>query len=386
MEYPAVNISRDRSKQGEYYTSTVGTEDVWRIRYAYTPSGAADPVADHAVVSRIADESMQAGHEYSTDDDTYPANALDPRSNIFDLGDDPLAYAQDRAAYLKGLWQSPKFESRILGEAGDYPSLRRAMDVVLTQYGTALGMGVKYVGGQYSTRVRKGQPGEVAPLVPVPAAEQRKALDFLSKDAFAADAFAADPELLNRLANDRWSHWGTNVWGERLDYDLNAKALAIQTALLGGLTAPSLLARLREAEDRSAEPFTLAEHMDKMTRMLWGEVGATVGPGMKALAGPGTRREVQRRYVDRLADLVVGPAPGAPDDARALARLQLQRIDTRCGQALAGAAPVPDAVRAHMLETRARIKRALEAGREADVPAPAMRPPGMRGAEEAPGR
>jgi hypothetical protein len=64
---------------------------------------------------------------------------------------------------------------------------------------------------------------------------------------------------------------------------------------------------------------------------------------------------------------VLRPEPGAPDDARALARLQLQRVDSRCSKVLAAGVTMGDYSRAHLLETRARIKRALEAGRDADA-------------------
>ena len=370
MEYPTPNIASDRAKQGLYYTPGAGTYDKWAIRYGYTPSGAADVDADYAFARKIADESMQPGHEYSPDEDTYPDDALDPRSNIYDLGADPLAFARERTAYISGLWKSGKLEERVLGPQGEYPVLRRAMDTLLGQYGIALGMGVKYVGGQYASRAHRGEPGLTEPLTPVPAAQQRAALDFLGQRAFAADAFSASPELLNRLGADRWTHWGMpNAFGgpNRLDYDLHDKALAIQTVLLDGLMDPPLLARLREAESRSTEPFTLANHFDRMTRILWGEVGGTTSPAFKALEGPTTRRELQRAYVDRLAAMVASPPPGAPDDARALARLQLTRIDSRASQALAAKATTGDYTRAHLLETRARIKRALEAERQTDV-------------------
>ena len=92
----------------------------------------------------------------------------------------------------------------------------------------------------------------------------------------------------------------------------------------------------------------------------------------KALDGPTTRREIQRAYVDRLAGMVVGATPGVPDDARALARLQLTRIDQRCSRVLSSEQPMSDTIRAHLAESRARIKRALEAGRDADAPRPAL--------------
>jgi hypothetical protein len=370
MDYTAPNISADRSKQGEYYPSVVGDCDVWNIRYGYTPSGKATSEADYQAVKMIADESNQAGHEYSTDEDTYPADALDPRTNIWDLGSDPLVFAQQRTAYIASLWRSPKFEAGVVGPAGEYPVLRRATDTLLGQYAIALGLAVKYVGGQYASRNHRGQPGAHDPLQPVPAARQREALDLISQRAFAADALVLPPALLNRMAPDRWSHWGVpNGFNGpfRLDYNFNDRALAIQTALLSGLMSPNLLARLREAESHSTDPLRMSELFDRLTRSIWGEVGGASATGLKALEGPGTRRDLQRAYVDRLAVLVVNPPNGTPDDARALARLQLTRIDGRITTTLAGKTPIGDYSRAHFMETRARIKRALEAQRQADV-------------------
>lgn len=370
MEYPSPNIAYDKAKPGDYYTTTPGTYDLWAIRYGYTPSGAATPDADAVFATKIAGESNQPGHEYSTDEDTYPSDALDPRANIYDLGDDPLQFAKDRTAYIAGLWKQPKIEERIVGPTDDYTVLRRAMDTLLGQYGIALGMAVKYVGGSYNARNHRGDASERDALTPVTAARQREAVDFLGSRAFAADAFAMNPALLNRMAPDRWSHWGMqNAFaGQRLDYNLNDKSLAIQTTLLNALTAPALMSRVREQEARMTEPYRLAEHFDRLTRTLWGEVGGGVASAstFRALEGTGTRRELQRTYVDRLSAMVTSPLPGAPDDARALARLQLTRIDARAARVLAAPAAIGDYTRAHLLESRARIKRALDASTEAD--------------------
>ena len=383
MDYATPNLSADRTKQGEYYELWPGTADIWMIRYGYTPSGATTREADYLFAKAIADESEQPGHEYSTDEDTGGPFALDPRTNQFDLGDDPLTFAKGRATWIAAMWKNPKLEERILGKSGEYPVLRRAMDGLLEQYGITMNLAVKYVGGQYQSRSHRGQPGAKDALRPVPAARQREAVDFIAQNAFTADAFAVSPGLLNRLAPDRWSHWGVGetfgvATGPRLDYNLNDKAFTIQSALLDALTAPVLLARLREAESRSPEAFRVSEHLDRLTRSLWGEVGGGAPAAMKALDGPGTRRQVQRAYVDRLASLVVAPPPGTPDDARALARLQLTRIDKRAALALASPVPMGDNTRAHLMESRARIKRALEAGRDADA-ASAQRPGGPFG-------
>jgi len=74
--------------------------------------------------------------------------------------------------------------------------------------------------------------------------------------------------------------------------------------------------------------------------------------------------------------MLTGDLPGAPDDARALARLQLTRIDARAARALAPGAVMGDNARAHLMETRARIKRLLEAGVELSNAPPTPRGPG----------
>jgi hypothetical protein len=380
MDYATPNIDYTSAHQGEYYGVWPGTADAWMIRYGYAPSGAGDVDADYEFARRIADESEHPGNEYSTDEDTNGPFALDPRTNHWDLGDDPMAFARERASWISDLWKNPKLEEKVLGEGGEYPVLRRAMDGLFEQYGIALNLAVKWVGGQFNSRSHRGQPGAITPLQPVPAARQREALDFIAGRGFAVNAFSVDPGLLNKLGPDRWSHWGVGeqfgiFTGPRLDYNFNDKALAIQAGLLETLTAPMLLARVREAESRAADAYRMSEHFDRLTRAIWGEVGGASAPALKALEGPGTRRDLQRAYVDRLASLMVAPPTGTPDDARALARLQLTRIDGRASRTLAGELPLGDYTRAHLMESRARIKRALEAGREADA-APARGPGG----------
>jgi hypothetical protein len=139
-----------------------------------------------------------------------------------------------------------------------------------------------------------------------------------------------------------------------------------------------MMARVREVETRQDNALSTAELFNELTGAIWGEfgIGATdawarqnTAAAMKATAGAGTRRDLQRAYVDALARWITDPATPGTDDARALARLQLTRIDqaaaSRLSAKTAGATAMNDNVRAHLLETRARIKRALDAQREA---------------------
>ncbi len=367
MDYATPNIGTDPLRQGDYYSRTVGDYDVWAIRYGYAMSGTKELAADYVFAGGIASASLDPGHQYSTDEDTYPSTAPDPRSNLFDLGDDPLRFAQSRLTLISSLWQGGTLENKLVQPGASLTAMRRAMDSLLGQYATALGLAVKYVGGGYVSRVHRGQAGYVDPVRPVPARQQRAALDFLSQRAFAARAFTVSPGLLNQLAPDSWRHWGMERALEasdgRVEYNWNDRVSAIQSGLLDALLSPPLLARLHELESRAPAPMTLAEFMNRLTTMMWGEVGAT--PAMPrtlaALERATARRETQLAYIDRMSSYVTGSSVALPEDARSLARLQLQRIDARCARAQRTGATLGEYTRAHLAETRARIQRALAA-------------------------
>jgi hypothetical protein len=67
-------------------------------------------------------------------------------------------------------------------------------------------------------------------------------------------------------------------------------------------------------------------------------------------------------YIDALAHVMIEQPGQTPDDARAQARLELTRVDSRARQALA-LGGLGDYTRSHLMESRARIAQALEAKR-----------------------
>jgi hypothetical protein len=61
------------------------------------------------------------------------------------------------------------------------------------------------------------------------------------------------------------------------------------------------------------------------------------------------------------------PAPGTPEDARSLARMQLMDLQDRMGDALASSAPLDTYTRAHLMDCQARIETAMKAGYQLEV-------------------
>ena len=371
MDYDTPNVASNPSEQGYYFSPTIGTYDLWAIKFGYTPTSATSPDDDARMMDAIARESSQPENAYATDEDTYPAEALDPRCNIYDLGDNPLAFSKDRVAYISKLWKDPDFENKLMKDDDPYVALRRSMDTMLLQYTRGLSHARKYVGGQYASRAHKGDPGAPPPFAPVPAAEQREAMAFLADRAFSPTAFDVPQSVLSKIGKEQNFDWGNNLFAYgRQDYPFVTRVLQIQTAAMNGLLDPALLARLREQETRVNAPFRVQDLFGQLTNSIMSEVGVNGPARLAALDGPMPRRELQRAYVDRLADMVANPAPTAPDDAVALARLHLTRISDACQRDLTATGPKSDTVRAHLMELRARSRRALDAQRDAQAPRP----------------
>src|SRR3546814_9357616 len=95
MDYPAINVSRDRSKQGDYYTTKAGPYDIWAIEYGYKPFSAADEAKGlDKILSRSTDPQLAFGND--ADDMRSTGKAIDPRVMINAHSSDMMAYGEER--------------------------------------------------------------------------------------------------------------------------------------------------------------------------------------------------------------------------------------------------------------------------------------------------
>jgi hypothetical protein len=251
----------------------------------------------------------------------------------------------------------------VLADNARYGDVTEAFGGLLGQYGRSLGIGVKYIGGQYVNRDRVGDPSGRAPFVPVPRAKQREALAFVTEYGFSERAFAIPQEVLASFGPNRWNHWGmNNTVNGRIDYPLTELVADAQRSLLNQLTSPFTFAKIRDAELKFGSENTLPipELLGELTRAVWSE---TYG-GSRNISV--MRRELQRNYLERMTELVVRPPARTPGDARAVARATLVSLRGRVSSAIA--AGNRDAMTmAHLTEARSRIDRALEAGLDVEL-------------------
>ncbi|HEY0672237.1 MAG TPA: zinc-dependent metalloprotease [Longimicrobiales bacterium] len=373
MDYAAVNINKDPKQQGYYHNPEVGTYDVWAIKYAYAPverapvkaSGAGEIIAaaeaELPALQRIASEVARPLHTYGTDEDNWLGGyAVDPLTNAWELGSDPVRYGRDRIELIESI--EPKLEKRLVADGKGYQRLRESVTNLLFERYTALSPITKTVGGLYVARDHKGDPNERRPFVPVPAAEQREAVKLIVDKAFAPRAFDYDATLLNKLAPNRWSDWST-PWTPQVDFPLHGMVNSIQTALLRSLLDNARLHRMVENTarvNRGSDAYTIAELFSTLTGSIWSEVSGSP-QNVNSI-----RRNLQRSHITEMMRVLMNERTPfmmtlAPEDARSLARYELTQLSERLGRALSAGSAIDATTRAHLLETKVRIDRALNA-------------------------
>lgn len=354
MEYPAINIALPGKPNGYFYTPGVGSYDRWAISYAYTD--------DPAEAQRIARQAAERGHLYGTNAEAAGPGALDPSINTFDLGDDPLAWGKERSDLVRRIIKD--LPRHVLADNSAPYELTNAYNALMGEYARAIAPAVKYIGGAYINRDHVGDPNARAPFAAIPKAKQREALDLLVDRVFARGALDVPQSVLQQMGSNRWFHFGSNTtFNGRLDYPYHEATLGFQTAVMGQLLQPFRLSMIRDGETRygAANMVTIPELFTTLTRAVWSEVWT---PASVSNADA-VRRDLQRAYLDQMTALVVKPPPRTPADARAVARRTLKDLDRRLASA-AGSATLNAYMSAHIDESRARIRKALDAGLEAE--------------------
>jgi hypothetical protein len=364
MDYDPIYLAPKGAPQGDYFLKEVGPYDELAVEYLYRPFPHTSPEEEAKQLDAIAARAeVKPGLIY----DSGELNDIDPTTNSDDFGDDPLAFAESRLRMLRGE-VLPRLPELVLGEGHDYNLLRQALDsAVFSVAMDYIDMSARHVGGQILLRRVAGSPaaekGGPAPITPVDAAVQRRALSVLDEQVFADGAFALTPQTLALLKADLLEDWNYR-WRYASDFTLANRIAGLYDTALGTLLQPDRLTRVLDNERRApAHPLTLPE--------LFGHLEATAFGDLK----PGTklsqdRRTLQRLLVGRLTRLAVTPEKGTPAEGSQVAAATLRSIDKRIGKALAGTASAPTAdgyTRAHLEDLRTRIHRTLEAGMQ--VPA-----------------
>lgn len=336
MDYAALNITRDRSKQGQYDDVAVGPYDVWAIQLGYTPFKSEDER------QALLNESTKPEHIFGNDADDMrsPGKAIDPRVNVSDQSNDQIKWAIDRIELSNDLMKDTK--TRFVKNGDSYQELRRVYYLLSGQKGSAANTISKFIGGVYVERTVAGQEGATQPYTPVSVKDQKRAMSALSTYVFAPNAFDAPNDLYNYLAMQRR---GFNFRTPE-DPKIHNQALGYQKNVLNQLLHYNTLQRISDSE-LYGNQYALSSVMKDLNDAIF---KADIYGNVNSF-----RQNLQIEYTNSLIEILVGKQSDKyTNNSKSMALYNLNAIRTM-------ASPSGDiASRAHKQHLRTLIDNALK--------------------------
>ncbi len=358
MDYIPLNINiKGGKKQGEYAMHGIGPYDEWAIEYGY---GSTEQATN--ALKRATEPQLQFG----TDEDLY---GPDPYVRQFDLGSDPLVYAQDQIRLAE--YHRKNLVEKFVKDGDSWAKARRGYELTLYLQLRSVSMMSNWIGGSHVNRDKKGDEGNRAPVQVVDVQKQRDALNFVIEHAFVDEAFGLTPELLSRMGVDKWLDGDGYLRALREDSDwpVHDRIAGIQAACLTMLMNPTTLRRVYDNEFRISsdkDALTLPELLSTISDSIWKEIHSDIGEKHTARKPmiSSLRRVLQREHLKRLIDLSM---PGAGNSAAYkpianLALVDLREIGEKCSKILkADEGRLDPYTKAHLAQAESEIKRVLAA-------------------------
>ena len=342
MEYPAFNYQLDPKQQGLYCDVNPGPYDFWVIEYGY--SAALDnEQAEADRLKKITDRSTDPRLAYGNDADDMRSSGhgIDPDVNIYDLTNDPVAYAVDRCELVNAIM--PRLKDKLIQGNESYQELLQAYLIASGEYATQIRVMTRQIAGVHYDRSYSGQKTSKRPFEPVSKEKQKAAMKALEKYAFAPNAFDAPTSLYNYLLEQRR---GFNHFPENEDPDIHERALAMQKECLNHLLHPAVLERVTDSK-LYGNTYGIDEVMMDLTNSIF---SADSKGNVNTF-----RQNLQVEYVNRLIKML-DPKNNYDYVSRSMALAEMKRIDAM--QATGGGDTLTKAHRDHL---RTLIKKALEA-------------------------
>ena len=357
MDYTPFNLAPAGAHNGDVFQATLGPYDYHAIAYGYSIiPHAATPQDEVPALNRIASKWSAPEFRFSSDEDVEWANghAVDPRVEWFVLSNDTLGWCNQQLGIVHGLLQ--KLDSRFPRNEHSWDEERAAFAYVMSPYGRCTLHAAHFLGGEYLSRARVGDPHADLPLTPVSRTEELRAFAMVNRYLFANDAWNFSPTTLRRLVYSEHEPFLDFGYQElpRLDVSVSAVAERFQDAALAFMYQPMVLARIADLPATSARgaTMTLADLFTWNQNAIYGDLRN--GSVARATV---VRRNLQRRYALLLAHLSTAPPKGTPYDAQALARYELVDLQARIAAAQRTSNDVQ--TRAHLAAMRADVTRAL---------------------------
>ncbi len=342
MDYPAVNVALDKTKQGDYYTTKAGPYDLWAIEYGYRPfTSDEEKEGLRKILSRSTEPQLAFGND--GDDMRAPGKAMDPRVNVNDMSSDPIAYAEDRFKLVNNTMS--KLVEKYSKPYQSYAELRARYNTLNAQRANMIASVSRYIGGIYVDRSTPDQHSATKPFTPVTLATQKKAMDVLAKYVFAPEAYDADAQVFAYLLPQRRG-FNQNQTGD--DYKITNNILGNQIfGALAHIMHPATMQRITNSR-LYGNQYSAADVMSDLVNACF---KADITKNVNVY-----RQYLQTAFVKEAGE-IINPKSNAFDDvAKAAILNSLKKVKTM----LATAVSTNEETKAHRANLLFLINSALE--------------------------
>ena len=288
MEYPSINVGTSSNAHGQFYTTVPGPYDLWAIEFGYTPS-LKNPEDEKERVKKLLSQSSKPELMFGNDSDDmrYPGRGIDPRIMIYDLSDDPVAYAQQRMDVVRSLY--PKLRSRYEVKGGSYHSFKDAFLILNREYSQSATIISRQIGGVHMDRAMIGEEGKEKPFLAVPKDQQKWAMTLLNKYVFSPEAFKTPDGIFNYLQWERRGFSGTK------DPNILDMYLNMQKNIFNHVLNMKVMKRISNVE-LYGNKYGLTEVFHDLTTSCF---SSDAGSNVNSM-----RRNLQVEYTSRLIQIV----------------------------------------------------------------------------------
>lgn len=333
MDYPAANVSPDKSKQGQYFTTRPGPYDRWAIQYGYSDATESDLLK---LLKRSTEPALCFGND--ADDMRSVGRGIDPRVMINDMSSDAIRFAEGRINLVNSMM--PGLLERYGKKEDSWHEFRNAYLLLTGELATSARVISRYIGGVYVDRAFAGQEGATQPFSPVSLEDQQRAMKVLAEKILAPDAFKTSANIYTHLQLQRR---GFNP-GE--DPKIHDRVLNIQKEVLSHVIHPNTLKRMTDAQ--------LYGNKYSADRMLQDVTDAIFKSDLTGAVNT-MRQNLQQEWVE---NLIAALEENSEYDGVAKAQIwaQLLRIENQVKNNLSGDQPTQN----HRKYISWKIKQAME--------------------------
>ena len=327
----------------------IGPYDKWATMWGYKPIPSA----------KSPDEEKKTLDEWAREQDAKPylrfttagSRGADPGEETEAVGDEDAV-----ASTALGLKNLERVATMLLPatttrQGEDYGDLDEMYGRLLGQWSLELNHVAAIVGGFNSQEKHVGQDG--VRFTPITRDRQMRAVQFLNANAFRTPSFLIKADILRRIE----------------PVGVLDRIEAGQRRVLNSLLSTARVNRLVEQEALDgAAAYKPTEFLADVRKGVWSEV---YGDGPVVVDA--YRRNLQRAYIETLADRVNGRTATA-DDARAFFRGELKTLDADLKSATAKA--TDRETKLHLDDIQTQIARALDPAVQAPAGAAGAARPG----------